>query len=279
MLDSALRKIRRVAMPHAFRGKPFRRIQREYYQRVYHYPHRNLLAIGQQKSGSTWLLRMLCDIPGYLRWTPNNIKFEKADLRLSDFVPPAAGYTVTKVHTPPTQENLDIIRATNRPYVVLIRDLRDICVSFSHYVHITPDHPRHDITQGMTIPQTIDYFINEMLQRYADWQGGWIEHIHPAQGLLIRYEDLLADPHAGLARLLDHYQITLKPEEARAIIDRHSFKRATGRAPGQEDNSSFNRKGVAGDWRNHFTPEHRAAFLKIAGSVMRRADYDLSEMD
>ncbi len=274
MPRSLARRIRRRIIPAPLKGKPFRRLQRECYQRIYTYPHRNLLAIGQQKSGSTWLFRMMQDVPGYMRWTPKNIKFQRADLRLEDFVPPPPGWSVTKVHTPPTPENLRVIGALGRPYVVLVRDVRDICVSWAHYIHITPDHPRHEECGGLTIPQTIDYFIRERLPDYVRWQLAWRDHIHPGLGLLIKYEAMLADTPGVMRRVFDHYEVGLDDARVLEIVERHAFKRATGRENGQADSRSFNRKGVAGDWANHLTDAQQAAFKAVASDALVSLGYE-----
>lgn len=276
MAESLMRAVRKRIIPPPLRGKPFRRLQREFYQRRYRYPTRNLLAIGQQKSGSTWLERMLCDVPGYMRWKPNNIKFGKADLRLEDLVPPPAGYTVTKVHTPPTPENLRVVHAIGRPYVVLIRDLRDICVSWSYYVRITPDHPRHAETKDLPVERVIDYFIRERLEDYVRWQIEWRRNLHPVLGVLVRYEDMLADTHAVMRLVYAHYGLSLSDELLGRIVAKNSFRSVTGRAPGQADATSFNRKGVSGDWRNHLSEAQKAAFKAVGQEALIAGGYETS---
>jgi len=261
-------------IPRPLKGKPFRRLQREWNQRRYAYPVRNLLVIGQQKSGTTWLERMLCSVPGYMRWKPRGIKFEQADLDGAQLVPDPAGYTVSKVHTRPTPENLDVVRATGRPYVVLVRDLRDICVSWSHYVRVTPAHPCHHL-KDVPVPEAMHWFIEHRLDDYVWWQAEWRRRVDPELGLLARYEDMLADTPGVFGAILDHFRIDLTPAQREAIVDAQRFSRVTGRAPGQEDKSSFNRKGISGDWRNHFTPEHRAAFDRVAGSRFAETGYEL----
>lgn len=266
-MAGAFRQLRRRYLPAPLRGKPLRRLQREVSQRVYRHPNRNLLVIGQQKSGSTWLEGMLCDLPGYVRWVPGNIKFGRADLSAADLEPPPPGYTVTKVHTPPSGANVAVVHGLGRPYVVLTRDLRDIAVSWSFYVLNTPDHHRHAAVAGLPIERVIDYFIAERLPEYAWWQAEWARVLHRDLGLLVRYEDLLGDTPAVFARVVRHFGVVLSPAKLNAIVDRHAFARVTGREPGQEDRRSFNRKGVAGDWRNHLSPRQAAAFDAVAAAT------------
>ena len=51
-------------------------------------------------------------------------------------------------------------------------------------------------------------------------------------------------------------------------------KLSRGRQRGQEDPSSFYRKGVAGDWRNYFSEEDRRVFKEEAGELLIRLGYE-----
>jgi len=51
---------------------------------------------------------------------------------------------------------------------------------------------------------------------------------------------------------------------------------AGGRDKGQEDPSSHYRKGVAGDWLNHFKPEHVARFKELYNDVLLKLRYETS---
>jgi hypothetical protein len=47
-----------------------------------------------------------------------------------------------------------------------------------------------------------------------------------------------------------------------------------GRKRGVEDTTSHYRKGVAGDWVNHFTPEHAEGFVARFGDLLIRLGYE-----
>ncbi len=49
------------------------------------------------------------------------------------------------------------------------------------------------------------------------------------------------------------------------------------RKPGEEDSTSFFRKGVADDWRGVFTEEDRQAFKEEAGETLVRLGYEKDE--
>ncbi|MEP7357845.1 MAG: sulfotransferase domain-containing protein [Anaerolineales bacterium] len=52
--------------------------------------------------------------------------------------------------------------------------------------------------------------------------------------------------------------------------------KAGGRQPGTEDVYSHYRKGVAGDWVNHFSPENRALFKTNFGGLLQKLGYEPS---
>ena len=88
-------------------------------------------------------------------------------------------------------------------------------------------------------------------------------------------EDLLDDGATALARAAE--RITGEapdPERVAAAIAKFAFSRQAGRSSGQEDRSSFLRKGRAGDWVNHFTPEAAEIFDRYAGETLVSAGYE-----
>jgi len=63
-------------------------------------------------------------------------------------------------------------------------------------------------------------------------------------------------------------------EELKEIVTKYSFKNQTKREPGQEDKKSFLRKGIAGDWKNHFSKEACQVFDHYAGKELILLDYE-----
>lgn len=67
----------------------------------------------------------------------------------------------------------------------------------------------------------------------------------------------------------------LSAEQLLQIVDRNSFSNlAGGRRKGEEDVKSHYRKGVAGDWRNHFTEELVQAFKDNYNDLLLRVGYE-----
>jgi Sulfotransferase domain len=51
-------------------------------------------------------------------------------------------------------------------------------------------------------------------------------------------------------------------------------KLSRGRERGQEDVTSFYRKGVAGDWKNFFTERDKQIYKEEAGELLIRLGYE-----
>ena len=64
------------------------------------------------------------------------------------------------------------------------------------------------------------------------------------------------------------------PAAVGAIARARSFEAVTGRRPGDADANAHQRKGQAGDWREHFGPEHRGRFAERWGDLLVRLGYE-----
>jgi hypothetical protein len=91
----------------------------------------------------------------------------------------------------------------------------------------------------------------------------------------VRYEDLLEHPHQEVGRLLAFLGVDTEGKLVERCVSSASFEKLSkGRERGQEDPSSFYRKGVAGDWKNYFTEEDRRIFKEEAGELLIRLGYE-----
>jgi len=179
-----------------------------------------------------------------------------------------------RVHTQPRARNVEIVHASGRPYVVVVRDLRDVIVSYYYYARNRSDVLLHDEAAAQSMTEFIDSFIEQLLDDYVDWCAGWLDALHPQRGLLVKYESMLEDLVGELTRVFAHFELGLSPSQVAAIAKQRQFSSETGRRAGEEDRSSFNRKGVAGDWVEHFTPANLGRFDCVAGQIMARLGYE-----
>ena len=91
----------------------------------------------------------------------------------------------------------------------------------------------------------------------------------------VRYEDLVEKPEVAVRRLLEFLGAEAGEETVRRCVGSASFEKlAKGRKRGQEDPSSFFRKGVVGDWRNVFTERDKYVFKEEAGDLLIKLGYE-----
>ena len=66
----------------------------------------------------------------------------------------------------------------------------------------------------------------------------------------------------------------MSQEQLEKVVLQHRFERVSGRKRGEEDESHHLRKGISGDWKNHFSPELKKQFKARYGSVLIATGYE-----
>jgi hypothetical protein len=274
----------KVAAAHAryfFKARSARRAYRRY---AGVYPQKVLFATGLPKSGTTWLVRLVASYPGFQDELviPDIARRELAaggshalDLpddffrRFDDML------VFTKMHVGPSEHNVRLLREAGVPYVVMHRDLRDVAVSYVFYVRRTPWHPEFRLYRDLDAEPALLAFAERTLPDYVQWVRDWHRRIDPVHGIEVRYEEMLADPVATFTRVARHYGLGDDAETIRRIVAAQSFERASGgRARGEASGNSHFRKGIAGDWRNHFAAAVTERFRAVCGDFLVEFGYE-----
>lgn len=89
----------------------------------------------------------------------------------------------------------------------------------------------------------------------------------------IHYEDLLVRSVALTREILQFLGVDSGEEVATRCVEAVSFERKSNRHSGEEDPTSFYRKGVSGDWKGVFTEEDRQTFKREAGDLLIELGY------
>jgi hypothetical protein len=92
--------------------------------------------------------------------------------------------------------------------------------------------------------------------------------------LEIRYEDLLQDSRETLRRVLELLRARRGDWVVERCLQATDFERLSNRRRGEEDPGSHFRKGIAGDWREVFTPRDRAIYEELAGERLIEMGYE-----
>jgi hypothetical protein len=174
--------------------------------------------------------------------------------------------------TPETVQEISVVYPEAR-LIHIIRDGRDAAVSAAHHAR--------NFGRASKEREGSDLFEEPRLRKLAaDWGGRVGRTVEDGPKLFgdryaeVRYEDLLDRPQEEMTRLLRFLGAASDAESVRRCVDSASFERLSkGRSRGEEDPSSFFRKGVAGEWRGVFTQEDRRVFEEEAGDLLPRLGY------
>jgi hypothetical protein len=226
---------------------------------------------------------MLSSYRGYQHVTiPEAIEYELRTGGSHDFELPAdlvdrfsEALVVSKLHVHGSTHNARLLHEAEVPYVVLYRDLRDAAVSHYFYVRRTPWHPEYDDYKDLNVEEALSHFGRTLLPDFVDWMRSWRERRDPDLSLELRYEDLLDDTEGELKAVASHFGLDDSPPTIERIVAEHRFENMSdGRSRGEEDEHSFARKGVAGDWRTYFTDQAKKLFKRRAGQALIDFKYE-----
>ena len=108
-----------------------------------------------------------------------------------------------------------------------------------------------------------------------DAQRSWLDSGDDDTVTVVRFEDLIGeDSFRAFRDLFDHCRIPIPDDELADMLDAYSFERLSGRAQGEEDPHTHFRKGVAGDWRNHFDAAVQEEFDHATGDLVAALGYE-----
>jgi len=157
-----------------------------------------------------------------------------------------------------------------------------VAVSFSHHLNLDIDKTIQIMNDsGYTVCHRNDRLHNQLPQRLMTWSAhvkSWVEDSgFPL--LVMRYEDMKANPVATFTRAIDFLGLTYTPAEIETALDRASFLRLKkeeeekGFLEKSAGSSSFFRKGVVGDWKNVLTKRQVERIIKAHSDIMEKFGY------
>lgn len=150
--------------------------------------------------------------------------------------------------------------------VFMVRDLRDVCVSAAYY-NVYKRKVQSDFEATLKIFKRSITQSPTMFAHYLE-QKDLLPHY------LLRFEDLVSDPVSTLVNLLDHFDYKYDVSTVEETVANKTFKHmAQGRKIGEEDVGNHYRKGVIGDWRNHFTESENIEYMDRHGEIMEALGY------
>jgi sulfotransferase 6B1 len=175
------------------------------------------------------------------------------------------------------EENVSFLTQTGRVNYFIYRDPRDVLVSqvfFATDMH--EEHGMHeyykslpDFGERLKVAITgIDkdgLYMVSVKQRYE----GVFQWLEQKNVMCIRFEDLINNRDVVLNQMLDEvektgYKIPTPREKALSVLVQAI----------QPKKSHTFRSGKTGDWKEHFTEEHKKLFKDVAGDLLVKLGYE-----
>ncbi|XP_005414989.1 PREDICTED: 3-alpha-hydroxysteroid sulfotransferase-like [Chinchilla lanigera] len=232
------------------------------------------ITVTYPKSGTNWLVEIVCLIHsnGDPKWVQSVPTWNR-----SPWVETIPGYEFLKDQEGPRiyTSHLPIhlfpqsFFSSKAKVIYGIRNPRDVLVSGYFFWRET---------NIFKIPETLKEFMELFLQGHVAY-GSWFEHIRGwlsmrerENVLVVSYEELKKDTRVTVEKICEFLGKKLKPEEIDLVLKYSSFQFMKENKMSNftmlpdsyvNENFSFIRKGVTGDWKNHFTVAQAEAFDKI----------------
>ncbi len=217
---------------------------------------------GAYKSGSNWLLRIVQELTGYALppepfvrpgWGGTGVPPEKLAQFLDEVDYQSKGY-ILKGHY-----FFKMRLIANRPHVKVLnitRDLRDVVVSAYHYERLKGKHPDLDFKQYYwKLGRHTAHFVTHYNRLWATVGNSFAAN----------YETLHSDFLAEVRRVMNFLGVDVSDDAIARARGETSLDqmRAKYNQLSADGKMQFYRKGVVGDWQEHFDETMLADIARI----------------
>jgi hypothetical protein len=222
------------------------------------------------KSGGNWITSLIGEAlniprrdiymrPGFDQFETTHHPWYKNGAAL-DFPTPS----IIKSHELPGSALIDF----EADYVHLVRDGRDVIVS--RWFFDKDFLVKNGITASFD--KNFDDYVEEKAIEWSSYILAWAN----TDTLTIRYEDFLNAPGANLGAVVQKISgITLPQSALENVVAMYTKEKLAESLSKTFKHNTFVRKGIAGDWMNHFSQRNSDCFASVASEAMALLGYTL----
>jgi|SRR5271165_815897 len=237
--------------------------------------------VSYPRSGNTWTRFLIAN----LLYPKEPVSFANIERLIPDCEALSSRY-LKSLPSPRCIKSHEYFDHRYRKVLYIVRDPRDVALSYHSfqrkYRQIADDYP---------ISQYVSDFVNGRLNS-ADWGtwaenvGSWLVREGQASFLLLRYEDMMADPAAELAKIAPFFHVEPSADLLAVAVERSSAvrMRELERKESSQWVATKNRRqdipfvGTAssGGWKSRLPAESVAEIESAWGPLMQRLGYQLT---
>jgi hypothetical protein len=158
--------------------------------------------------------------------------------------------------------------------IVLVRDPRDVISSKMDAAREGSWAEEAQKSRGQEKKNTSadrkpDAFVKSQARRYAQLieLAQQAYDAHPGRKVLIRYEDLRAEPLETMRHIYENLEIPAEERELARVVEKHAWENIPDRKKGA---GKFYRKGSPGAWAEDLTPEQVETVEGITAPLLSR---------
>lgn len=241
----------------------------------------DVFLVSYPKSGNTWVRFLIAN----LVHTEEAVTFLNIESVLpSIYILPDR--ELRKFVRPRILKSHECFMPRYRRVIYIVRDPRDVAVSYYYY-----NLKKRLLPPGRTLDQYIPQFIADELDMKS---GPWGDHVLSwirmqdtlEKFLLLRYEDIIADPAAEVARVAAFLNLQPDADRVRRAVELSSATHMRSMEEKQSDHWVFTkgmrkdipfiRSATSGGWRSNLSSSAVAQIENAWGTAMQALGYPLS---
>ncbi len=165
-----------------------------------------------------------------------------------------------------------------RSAVYILRNPLDMVLSYARHYGLKIEDAVEAISHPYNANAPTDETVTQFLGTWSDHVNSWTSGAHYPV-LVLKYEDLLADPKRHFAKLIEHFGLPVDEERLERAIRFSSFKELkkqeekSGFIERPEQSDKFFGKGTSGQWQSELSEEHVKYLRHEHRDVMERYGY------